>query len=809
MIGAVCLKLNENCRAKIYAFGTYDAIDWENSYQTELEGDFLAYNFFKETKQKPMIKIEKSINGDFILRLIETKNYVLKIEDKNHGKIDLPHFQNEGNKFFKCDKDSDFTTFQFINYLGRTKITFDKFNVSISLEIIPDKINYEEDYIEMTEALAEACSELLIDYSGSTSNLYKQSEEDNKTLLEQFIFLRKFCYDDNLQALFEAIKRNPDRLLEQEEEMKPVGTGIPSKKFYRNPFSNSRGWIRTKTSKTFVPEMVSIVRKFDKLDTPSNRFIKFALNRIDSICSCLIKKLENNGCLSQIECVEEAKVIHSTIENIFEDNFFDEIGSLDLIPQNNQVLLKREGYSQIFSAYSMMDLALQLDWDGKTDIYEGESKNVALLYEYWLFFELYKIIKSIDGCKTLNTQENPFILINDGVNVSLKEGKETCQSFEINKHGVKVNLYYNRQFSKNEFESTKYEGSYSRPFRPDFTLAIFPSNYEKEGNNGEFEAIVDGTVSYVHFDAKYRVSDLTSIVGDNKGNVCNDEEFVKDKIESIVNTYKRGDLLKMHTYNDAIRRTIGSYILYPGSNDNKLKNECFSLYDEIVPGVGAFSIKPSISDSGENELKNFIVSLIKCKELESSRLNRMKNYTEMIVNEPSSNNAGLVKSSDTQIQKNEMFVMGYIPEDYYRILKKNNLLQKKCEFLFYFYAIKEKNVYSHHKDVFKVPYFRFYKNKISETNSYILDKIVCKIVSNELVSKSELVNKLKEMKIETEESKHSADYYFVLRVKVEDDDYPIEEFNVKDVIVQNGNDTFSPYSPKVLFFKQNNISKNQ
>ncbi len=62
-------------------------------------------------------------------------------------------------------------------------------------------------------------------------------------------------------------------------------------------------------------------------------------------------------------------------------NHFDDIGRLEILPQNNQVLQKRRGYYEIFSAFLMVDLALQLDWKGKDSIYDGESKNVALLYE--------------------------------------------------------------------------------------------------------------------------------------------------------------------------------------------------------------------------------------------------------------------------------------------------------------------------------------------------------------------------------------------------------------------------------------------
>lgn len=130
-----------------------------------------------------------------------------------------------------------------------------------------------------------------------------------------------------------------------------------------------------------------------------------------------------------------------------------------MMPQNNQVLQKREGYSQIFFAYSMLDMALQLDWKGKDDIYEGESKNVALLYEYWIFFELYDIVRGIEGCEPISTDDHPFIGTNPdgGLSISLKQGVRSCQSFQIAQCGAKVNLYYNRTFSPRDFHATRYE----------------------------------------------------------------------------------------------------------------------------------------------------------------------------------------------------------------------------------------------------------------------------------------------------------------------------------------------------------------
>lgn len=816
MIAAICFKIRENIKAKLYQAGTYRSIDWENEEASALGEQYATYSYRPEVSQKPALFICTGLDGNSILRLVETKRYILKIESPTEPAMPLPVFQNEGNKFFKCDKDWDSVTFQFVNYLGRSRVAFNLENEAVSLlfEVVPDKMGYEDDYIVLTESLAEICSELLLEFSGPTSNQYKQAEESQKTLLERFIFLRQFCYGQNLRGLFESVKRNPDRILVREEEFKPFGYGQPSKKFYTAPFSYGRNWERINSgngSCSCLPRMIAVTQKYDSLDTSANRFIKYALQKFDEICEQLIAILGTDEKSKQAQCLLEAKAIHGMLEDIFKDSFFEGIGSLDIMPQNNQVLQKREGYSQIFAAYSMIDLALRLDWKGKDDIFDGESKNVALLYEYWLFFELYKIIKSIDGCTTAAVDEAAFLNFGDSITVSLKQGEQTCQAFEIERLKTKINLYYNRTFSRKDFVATKYEGSYSRPFCPDYTIAIFPSGFSKGKYNGEEEAIRNGAVSYVHFDAKYRISDLSFFIGKKDGTA--EDEIFEDKSGAVVNTYQRGDLLKMHTYNDAIRRTVGSYVLYPGSGEiTKGQYAAFSMYDEILPGVGAFPIRPGISKAGEAELGNFITSLIETKEKVNSRLNRMKYYMEMVLREP------VVKSLETQgnraesfagtfrltREKGELCVLGYIraeqDTDYYYSLHKKGLLEDGSEFLFYFYAIKGENVYSHHKDIFKATDFRFYINNISETGTYKLEPVLCKIKSNELLSRKELVERLSGQGYETTEDQHQADFYYALTVRVVNTGAGDCELEIAEVNSENGNDTFSPHSPKVVCY---------
>ena len=95
----------------------------------------------------------------------------------------------------------------------------------------------------------------------------------------------------------------------------------------------------------------------------------------------------------------------------------------------------------------MVDLALQLNWEGEQEAYSGESKNTALLYEYWLFFELRKIISSIDNCQCIQAAEKPFINTDSGLTMSLSEGQTSIQAFLLANLTTRLNFCYNRTFS--------------------------------------------------------------------------------------------------------------------------------------------------------------------------------------------------------------------------------------------------------------------------------------------------------------------------------------------------------------------------
>ena len=806
---------------KIFPAGLNNKIDWASAALSE--NGFNFYNF-KDTQHKQnYIDYSKTEELNIQpLRLKETVRYKCMVyhndETGNNGFTKYnPHLKNESNKLLKIERDDESSlSFQFINYLGKTSIIFNdgQKECSFDFEVVPDKINYEEDYVKLTEAIAEECSALLLDYTSPTSLSFQQESSKESNILEQFIFLRQFCFSDNLESLFASIKRNPDRRLIKEEELKPFGTGIPSEKFFSNPFAHSRGWMKT-TAGNYLPYEVAAIHKYDSFDTAANRFIKFALITFSEVCTKVINKVEvdKNG----NEYLSEASKIFNQISDILNDSFFDDINELTIMPVNNQVLEKREGYSQIFNAFSMIDMALKLDWKGKDEVYTGEAKNTALLYEYWLFFELRKIIHEISGKDKDGTDIEPykqFISDANGLTISLQQGNTSLQSFIFEEEKLTVNLYYNRTFSPSQFNSSVYWGSYSRPFRPDYTLAIFPSEYKKE-----IDAIKAGEVSYIHFDAKYRIQDLTQFINTDKKQISEsflekseeqfseeeNEEILQEKNDEIINTYKRGDLLKMHTYNDAIRRTVGSYVLYPGNENNSERNEQSSVYDEILPGVGAFAIRPGNENAGHNEIKKFLKQIIDFKSKDSSRQFRKNHFENMIINSPSEGNPSVIENSKTDYQ-----MIGFIRNEYLSFLTTNHFIPTKEEefksnpkqsFYFYFYAIKDGKVYTIHKETNKAKYLRLTDTDINHCKveyGYKFQYLLpweAQIQSMELVSKETLINKLNDFyatsHFNSKDGFH-ADYYYLVKATITKFDATVAAISTTE------NEDISAYSPKII-----------
>lgn len=751
-----------------------------------------------EKERRVLFEYDKNTSGIFEkLRLYETKNYFCEYDENISIKI-----ENE-NELAPLRSGKNQFSFKVINYLGKSAFHFESKGkcYSFPFEIIPLKISYEDDYVKLTDDIAELCSQLLLDFSSPANlNFHHNFDEQKKSSLEMFLFIRKFCSSENIDYIMQCIKANPDRILVHENEFKPYGTAPVSKNFYTNPFSNSKNLYKQENG-SFLPEQITTCRKYDSYNTPANQFVKFAFIYFIQVCQNLIDTLEGNYTYKN-----EAVYLKQSLENILLDSFFYDVQDLASLPINNQVLQKREGYSQIFNAFNMLDLAMQLDWEGEKKVYEGQARNVALLYEYWLVFKLIEILKNLGAEFDLDlekdTDVNHMLSVKNGLLVSIKEGETSLISALLKDRNMKIKFYYNKTFSKKDFDGTNYQGSYSRPFRPDYTLSIFPSIYNEK------QAIEAGEVSFIHFDAKYRVSDITALFGKENQN---NEDFEDEKKNETMNTYNRGDLLKMHTYNDAIRKTIGSYVLYPGTSQEGKK---FNIYDELLPGVGAFAIRPGDKErTGEKQIEKFISDVIVFKSYASSRQYRKEFFDNIVIKSPS---APLQDEKEALLkyeEKKPIYIMcGMIRNDYITYLNEKHILPRNENdrnyklinsgegLLFYYHAIKDNVVYALHANTSDAKQFCGSQSDFGKTSFIRLEDWTADIVKSELVSAEKLKERLYQ-NCEYKLDNPKADFYYLVtlnNVKWHGNEIAGTVYKAYENI---GNMAASPYSPKIIELK--------
>ena len=468
----------------------------------------------------------------------------------------------------------------------------------VELEVQSIKSGYRDDYRDMLELITEKCTDLLLQANSPVSQHFEiDFTKDSQTLYQKFAFIKSVIGTDEFAEAIHRIVIAPVTKWTETTEVKDI----------RNVrrFSNTnikellKGSKRTKLPETHylrsygidtLTERITIIRKTDSVDTPENRFIKHALENFLKFCTDISSKAKEFG---HKKMETESTLLIRELESQLHHTVFKDISRPTTLKLNSPVLQRKEGYREVLRVWLMFDLASKIIWKGGDDIYSGGKKDIATLYEYWLFFKLLDLFQSIFEIEP-NDISDLITETSDGLNLQIKQGKFTALSgvYDSGSRKLNIRFNYNRSFSGKKFYPDS--GSWTTTLRPDYTLSFWPFGIS------ETEAEKQESIVHVHFDAKYKIANLTDFLEQNAEN-----DLDKEKVENRKGIYKNADLLKMHAYKDAIRRTGGAYVLYPGDKSINQKG-----FHEIIPGLGAFPVKPSKTDSGIGELKAFILEII-------------------------------------------------------------------------------------------------------------------------------------------------------------------------------------------------------
>lgn len=598
---AIALRLDSAAWWVLSTPGCPEALDPDNPAFPEIRPGVKAHAGPASATERASIELAENADG-LLIRLLETKRYEWEVVGVEGAEVSSSLESLPRKQWSKRRVKTLSGAFTVVNHLGMAdfRIRTGASDRRFALEITSAKLEYHTEFRQITEDIADFCQQLLLDWDGPTSLKFTNDPEvAARITLEKFLFLRSILPPERLEEWLEIIQRRPNSRLVQETAWSPT-SAAGSLDWLRNPAAMARDWQRGPQGGRPLPGQVLDVRKEDSVDTPANRFLKFALTEFRDLCREVIEK--HPGALS---LVHEARELAGCLDAVLARPFFRHPGPLTRLPLDNPTLQRRDGYREILRAWLLTQAASILAWDQTEESYGGPTRNVATLYEYWVFLQIHQILdempevsRDTDNPAPADDAE-PFLQIKDGeVVINLKRGAKTCAPFTVHLPTgmvLKLHLYYERTFQMQTGATEP--ASYSRQFKPDYTLVVFPSRFPNE-----VDAATDGKVAYVHFDAKYRAENLKMIFGE-----LADEDLDDEKQQGkAASTYQRGDLLKMHTYNDAVRQTAGSYVLYPGSDAATR----MSKFHEILPGVGAFVLKPG-NDACRNALKEFLMNVFK------------------------------------------------------------------------------------------------------------------------------------------------------------------------------------------------------
>lgn len=500
----------------------------------------------------------------------------------------------------------------------------------VDLEIKSIKADYRTDYRKMLEDITAYYTDLvLMQGSPVTQKLEIDNDTPQQTLYQRYAFIRSIVESMSFQEAIHKILGNPVRKWEETIVERNVSNVKRLSRRNMHQIATSRDRIPVNNGEQIglplglnsVPRTLTVAYKRDTLDNQENQFVKFVLRSFCSFCSELrCKKNANERLKAEIDRTMD--VLNGYLSNLF----FKQVSMPSQLNLNSPVLQRKEGYREILQAWLIFDLAAKLSWKGGDNVYEAGKRNVAVLYEYWVFFKLLEVISRVFDIDPVSI--NKLVKTDaDQINLEIQQGKMTMIAgvYDAGPRKFNVRFYYNRTFTHTrEDEELWKPGSWTMNMRPDYTLSIWP------GEIGMEQAEREDVIVHIHFDAKYRVNKLDLGFDDSKDEEQVSKDLLNEKKEQEEGIYKRADLLKMHAYKDAIRRTSGAYILYPGTIKRKLRG-----FHEIIPGLGAFCLTPSNYDEELVDLQIFLLKIVEHMLDRTSQRERMAYYANNVYNTPS------------------------------------------------------------------------------------------------------------------------------------------------------------------------------
>ncbi|BBZ74145.1 DUF2357 domain-containing protein [Mycobacterium paraseoulense] len=445
------------------------------------------------------------------------------------------------------------------NLIGLTTIVFDPTSPedesAVAARIRVRKlVDPDADFAWLVMSVVKAIRALALTVASPTALKTARSIRATSYAYEDLIFLRSIAND--VSQAVEQISRNPHRrVIRRVESMDawlapeiapaqlasiatdPRSIARVSEIEQRRLVSPGARRTFTRSEQHFGPVRLPASRREVDYDTYENRFVRFVVTNFRQRALSIADAARRAGTPSLARDADDIAVRFASLLRLTP---FAEVGDLTTFAFTSQVLLREDAYNRLLRLYREFVLTTDVVWDRFRTL--QENRDVARLYEMWVFLETVSAVGSVLGHEA-QAEDSATALIRtlpDGLHVNLAEGRRSSVAFLLPDGHVRVTYNQTYRHASKDPRALGTAASYSLSLRPDVSIEVRRGLSHRR----------------IFLDAKYRVDGFSAALMSDE-----DED---DGQPGQQGTFKPSDLHKMHTYRDAIGDAFAAVAVYPG-----------------------------------------------------------------------------------------------------------------------------------------------------------------------------------------------------------------------------------------------------
>lgn len=470
----------------------------------------------------------------------------------------------------------------FSNDIGFSTLSLEvngKVAISVEIEVFPLKIDYQKDYRAMLQDITEEVYNLAFGMIQKTYQTLSITDKDvDKQSPVEYIALFEYIYE-KLQNAMTVIESYPHNKLEKHTEL------VQENKV-RKCDKDTVKWMCKHPNHAYRAEngrirfeKAQVTKKHVTVDTFENQLVKHILEsmqrKLGLIRSMYLKNTE--GMYEKNVSEELMRRLDAWTGYLNQKTTFSFLRNVSTLSQTKSMSLvfaMAPGYRELYRCHLMLQKGLTLFGD----LCRLSLKDVALLYEYWCYIKLNRLIAD-KGYKT--RKGHPISVDRGGLFVTMKKGTESIVRYENPDTGDKITLAYNREYTRSKNGPILTQ-------KPDNVFSLV-----KDTDGAKYEYV---------FDAKYRIdmayegSDYKKKYG-TAGPLEQDINTMHRYRDAIVHKNKKGDFYERDMY--------GAYVLFPYDDGETFKDHDFYKSIEEV-NIGALPFLPGETDLVDNFLSILI-----------------------------------------------------------------------------------------------------------------------------------------------------------------------------------------------------------